>query len=174
MAKSLSRDVTSEAADWSRHDFYVTSICSASASRNYVGYLGCFLMLTIVCHRICVPVDEAIIQDYIKELRNNKATDAFGLTAEHFKFSSPQLTTIIAKIISNIFEQGKLPSKFKLGTIVPVLKKDKSAKNSDSYSRIMIASNLGKIAEKDITCDNPVNNLMSQGCHRDITGDVRI
>ena len=41
---SLSLDFTSQAADWSKHDYDITLIHSADAdwSRNYVGYLGCF------------------------------------------------------------------------------------------------------------------------------------
>ena len=51
--RSLSRDVTPEAADWPRRCFDVTSL-SFDWSRKYVDYLGCFNLNNRI--RISVPV----------------------------------------------------------------------------------------------------------------------
>ena len=60
-----------EAADWSRRDFDVASICSAAAdwSRNYVGYFGCFNVNDRM-PRISVPLIDESQQREIQNMFN--------------------------------------------------------------------------------------------------------
>lgn len=107
------------------------------------------------------PVSEGQIVKHIKALKNNKAADAYGLTAEHVKLASPEVVTILTVLTNSIFKSKKLPDQFKIGAIVPALKKGKPPKNPDSYRRITIASNIGKIVEKEImTRTKPLTNAV--------------
>ena len=49
-----------------------------------------------------------------------------------------------------IFNKCKLSDQFKIGAVAPPQKKEKPMKNPDSYRRIAVASNLGKLVEKEM------------------------
>ena len=55
---------------------------------------------------------------------------------------------ILTDLSNDIFKAGKLPGQFKIGAVVPCHKKKKPISNPDSYRRITIASNIGKVVEK--------------------------
>ena len=88
------------------------------------------------------------ISKYVGALKNRKAADVFGLTAEHIKYSSGQIIDILTNLTNTIFKSRKLPDQFKIGALVPCHKKKKPIRNPDSYRRITIASNIGKVVEK--------------------------
>ena len=96
------------------------------------------------------PVSVDQISEHLRALKNNKAADVFGLTAEHLKFAAPELATVLTALTNNILKESKLPDQFKVGALVPTHKKGKPLKEPDSYRRITISSNLGKIVEKEI------------------------
>ena len=88
------------------------------------------------------------IRKYIRTLKNDKAADVYGLTAEHIKLASSEIITVLQRLTNKIIEERKMPEKFKVGALVPAHKKQKPIKNPDSYRRITIASNLGKVVER--------------------------
>ena len=102
------------------------------------------------CNTPHKQVSEGDIRKHVKTLKCKKAADVYGLTAEHMKYCSPQLIPILTKLTNTVFEDRKLPDKFKVGAIVPTHKKKKPVNNPDSYRRITIASNLGKVVEKEM------------------------
>jgi hypothetical protein len=95
-------------------------------------------------------VDEKQVLKHIKALKTGKAADIFGLTSEHIKNAPAQLLSIVTSLINKIINQSTLPDQFKIGAIAPVHKKGKPINNPDSYRRITVASNLGKLVEKEM------------------------
>ena len=96
------------------------------------------------------PVNEDSMAEFICSLKNGKAADVYGLTAEHIKLASEEIILILTKLTNDIYKDRKLPDKFKVGAIVPALKKNKPARSPDSYRRITIASNMGKLVERSM------------------------
>ena len=96
------------------------------------------------------PISPANVRNHIKSLKNSKAQDIFGISPEHLKYASPEIYEVIALIINQSMKQGKLPTKFKIGTINPLLKPGKPPQTADNYRRITVNSTIGKIMEKEI------------------------
>jgi len=95
-------------------------------------------------------VSQETISKHIKNLKNNKAQDVYGVSAEHLKHASPKIDQVITIATNRILKSGTLPDSMKTGIVTPVLKKDKTAKNPDSYRRITVTSLIGKVVEKEI------------------------
>jgi hypothetical protein len=95
-------------------------------------------------------VNETQVKKHVKALKLGKAADVYGLTAEHIKHAPLQLISIITRLINTILCNQALPDQFKIGAIAPTHKKGKPIKNPDSYRRITVASNLGKLVEKEM------------------------
>ena len=87
------------------------------------------------------------IAKIVASLKNNKAPDIFGISAEHLKLASHKLIAILTTLTNKIFKVGILPECFKLGCIAPVGKKKKSDRCPDNYRRITITSLVGKVIE---------------------------
>ena len=98
----------------------------------------------------CQPVSVKTVEKHIASLKNGKACDVFGVSAEHIKFASPMVAVAVAHVINKCFERGKLVSQFKTGVITPVHKKGKPLRNPDSYRRITVNSIIGKVLEKEL------------------------
>ena len=99
-------------------------------------------------------VTEEQISKNLKSLKPKNAANDFGLTTEHMKYASPN----IIKLTNDIFKNRKLPDQFKFGALALGRKKKKPIKNPDNYSRITIASIIGKVVEKEMTTDtNPAS-----------------
>ena len=56
-------------------------------------------------------------------MKNNKAADMSGLTAEHTKFGGDVLVDCLTSVVNDILKSGKIPDVFKQGVITPVYKK---------------------------------------------------
>jgi hypothetical protein len=95
-------------------------------------------------------VTEAIVGKHINSMKLGKAADVLGTTAEHLKFASPEIVTVMACIVNKSFTDGKLPDLFKTGAIIPTLKKGKPPRDPNSYRRITVASTIGKVLEKEM------------------------
>ena len=94
-------------------------------------------------------VSSSDVKNVISSLKNKKAADKDGLTAEHFKYGGKILLESVAKVVNCIINSGELPNTFKEGVITPVYKKQgKPLQDPNSYRRITITSILGKIVEK--------------------------
>ena len=79
-----------------------------------------------ICQNNKTPVaetNEEEITNIIKDLKNNKAADNLGLTAEHLKTAVAEMTTPITNIINSILRQAQVPDILKNGILTPILKK---------------------------------------------------
>ena len=104
-----------------------------------------------VCAKVTQPqISESELRKYINSLKTGRAADVFDMTVEHIKYASPQLTAILTSLVNNIFKDKKMPPQFKIGSIAPILKKNKPKKDTDSHRRITIAPAVGKIVEKEM------------------------
>ena len=87
------------------------------------------------------------VEKFIQNLKNNKAPDVYGITSEHLKFASPQISTLMTKVINKISKDKTIPDLHKLGVVTPVPKKEKSACLPDNYRRITVTPTTGKITD---------------------------
>ena len=97
------------------------------------------------------PVMEKDIKKHITSLKNGKAPDIYGVSAEHLKFSSPVVNEALQHITNNTLSTGRIVPQFKLGVLTPIPKPGKQATNPDNHRRITVCSILGKIVEKEVT-----------------------
>ena len=101
------------------------------------------------------------VQKVINSMKNSKAADKEGLTAEHFKYGGYSLVQTVTDIVQDIMNGNEIPKIFKEGLITPIYKKQgKLTYNPNSYRRITITSILGKITEKVHL--NLVNNMLDE------------
>ena len=96
------------------------------------------------------PVGEARIARHIKTLKNKKAADVYGVTAEHLKFASTEINEVLAHITNTTLVNQKFPHQLKTGKVTPVLKKGKPAREPNSHRRITVSSMIGKVAEREM------------------------
>ena len=89
------------------------------------------------------------VSGIIKTLKNNKAYDGTGISAEHLKYGGRSVSFFIAEVLNSVFRYGKVPQMFKMGYITPIYKKQgKPLYDPNSYRRITITSLIGKVLEK--------------------------
>ena len=58
------------------------------------------------------------VSGIIKTLKNNKAYDGTGISAEHFKYDGRSESFFITEVLNSVFRYGKVPEMFKMGYIV--------------------------------------------------------
>ena len=80
-------------------------------------------------------------------MKNNKAADKEGLTAENFKYGGDSILETVTDTVNGIMNSGKIPNVFKERLITPVYKKQETS-DPNSYRRITITSILRKLVEK--------------------------
>ena len=86
----------------------------------------------------------------IKEMKNNKAADMSGLTAELIKFGGDVLADCLTSVVNEVLSSGKILKVFKQGDIITVYKKQgKPVNDPNSYRRITSTSIIGKLVEKN-------------------------
>lgn len=107
----------------------------------------------------CPPVSSDQVKKYVRSLKNKKAVDISGLTAEFIKLAHPLLLETITHLINNITQKRKIPDKLKTGIITPVPKKNKQHNLADNYRKITITPIIGKIIEKELA-----KNIQEQVC----------
>ena len=88
------------------------------------------------------------VLDIISELKNNKAADINGITAEHLKHAHPNVVRTISILLNRIVSEGTLPAQMRHGLITPVFKQKKSPRLPDNYRRITVIPMVGKLMEK--------------------------
>ena len=86
-------------------------------------------------------------RNIISRLKQRKAADIYGLSAEHLQHAHPNVSVIIAYIINKIIDASEV---LKTGIVTPVYKKKKSVLNPDNYRRITVTALLCKVLEKVI------------------------
>ena len=87
---------------------------------------------------------------HISNLKTKKSADIFGLTTEHLQLASSKVATVLTEITNKVLETQKIPNQFRIGKVVPALKKKKPADDPNSHRRITINSIIGKVTEKEI------------------------
>ena len=97
-----------------------------------------------------IQVSETTVERHINSLKNNKACDPYGISAEHLKMADPCIIPIITSIANQAFRKQDIPADLKLGIITPVIKKKKSADDPDNFRRITVNSMIGKIIDKEL------------------------
>ena len=96
---------------------------------------------------IIIPHD--LVRTVLKQSKCGKAADIRGLQTEHIKFGGDALIEHVTKLTSRIINTCEIPNLFKHGLITPVYKgNDKPLDKPNSYRRITVASNLGRVIEK--------------------------
>ena len=74
--------------------------------------------------------------EHLAKLKNGKAADLYGITAEHLKLASPILIPILTTIINRTLKDQRMPIQFKSGVITPIHKPGKPVKDPNSYRRM--------------------------------------
>ena len=96
-----------------------------------------------------IHVSGDIGRTVIKQSKSGKAADIRGLQTEHLKFGGDALMEYVTKLTSRILNTCEIPNLFKHGLITPAHKgNDKPLDTPNSYRRITVASNLGRVVEK--------------------------
>ena len=85
----------------------------------------------------------------IKSTDINKSSGPDGIHPRIIKECAPTLSPILTHIFNESLKEGKLPHKWKEGTIVPILKKGDESCPSN-YRPICLTSSICKILEKII------------------------
>ena len=104
----------------------------------------------------------------IQQLKYNKAADIYGITSEHIRLADHSVIKLLSSFIQNVYNSKQLPKAMKLGSVTPVVKKEKIATCPDSYRRITVTPVTGKLVEKCMLHDSrpPLNqrqNRMQRG-----------
>ena len=142
-----------QANSWAR---YYSKLATPQADKSYdTDYhhhlqLSYFLQALVTNSQQPVMATVAEVSDHVHSLKNGKAPDAFGVAAEHLKFASKTIMPILCHLVNLALKTGKLPDCYKLGSVIPVLKKAKPPCNPDSYRRITITAIVGKVVEKQL------------------------
>ena len=69
------------------------------------------------------PASEEDVKNAILNMKNGKAADYAGMTAEHLKHAVDEITPALTALINNIFKNAEIPDELKTGMLTPVLKK---------------------------------------------------
>ncbi|CAC5420983.1 unnamed protein product [Mytilus coruscus] len=93
------------------------------------------------------PLSETEIIEAIGKLNTGKATDEFGISAEHLKTARSILSPIFTTIFNQIIATKQIPLFFKTGITNPVLKKLKDPTLVESYRGITVTPTITKLFE---------------------------
>ena len=88
------------------------------------------------------------VGEVCKACKTGKAPDHNGVTGEHCKYASNNLTDMLSILFSCIFIHSYIPQKFMLSTVVPLIKnKSGDLTSKDNYRPIAINSILSMMFE---------------------------
>ena len=68
-------------------------------------------------------ISRSDVQKVINSMKNSKAADKEGLTAEHFKYGGDSLVQTVTDVVQDIMNGNEIPKIFKEGLISPLYKK---------------------------------------------------
>ena len=95
-----------------------------------------------------IKITAANVYDAIKKLGCNKSCGADNIYAEHLKYSSAKLYTLLSMCLTSFFVHGYLPQSLLTVILVPVIKDKAGNINSiNNYRPIALASIMSKIIE---------------------------
>jgi hypothetical protein len=101
------------------------------------------------------------IRKVVISLKNKKAPDEFGISAEHLKNCPAEVFDVLANTFNKIITKTTVPPSFTTGIVTPVHKKGKPLKCADSYRRITVTPILSKLLEKLLL---PAQDLLLEAC----------
>ncbi|VDI05821.1 Hypothetical predicted protein [Mytilus galloprovincialis] len=70
-----------------------------------------------------IEFDIGTIQKCISKMKTGKATDQFGISAEHFKYGGEKTAKILTNLINEAFKFKRVPQCFKEGIVSPLFKR---------------------------------------------------
>ena len=94
------------------------------------------------------PVEVSEIVNNIKELKRRKSPGPDDVSNEHIIHGGPVLAQCLKTLFDKMFELDHIPSKFKIGIIIPVHKPGKCRDSTESYRPITLVSTLYKLFER--------------------------
>ena len=97
-----------------------------------------------------LPITAAEVVIAINSLNRKKASDEYGLSAEHLQMHPHAIAEFLTPIINMIIKTSSIPNTLKTGTITPVHKKSKDKEKPGNYRGITITPILSKVLEKII------------------------
>ena len=96
---------------------------------------------------VFLPVETAEVKNAITSLKNVKSNGSDGISSKIFKATSDLIAEPLVYLINHSVSTGCFPSILKIGTIIPILKKD-DPDNIQNYRPITILSALSKVIER--------------------------
>ncbi|CAG2224179.1 unnamed protein product [Mytilus edulis] len=100
-----------------------------------------------------IEFDIGTIQKCISKMKTGKATDQFGISAEHFKYGGEKTAKILTNLINEAFKFKRVPQCFKEGIVSPLFKgHGKPICLPKSYRRITVSPVMGKLMESVHLC----------------------
>ena len=97
------------------------------------------------------PVDrfsEVEVSLALRQLKKGKAADIHGITSEHLLNAQDALIPYITELFNSMLSTGTVPSAFKTGLLIPLLKKANKPKQlPTNYRGITVISTIGKLLE---------------------------
>lgn len=110
-------------------------------------------------------ITEDEIKKNISKLKNGKAGGVDRIINEYIKNSSDKLMPLYTYLFNKIMDEGKFPSEWKVGMIVPIYKHKGDINDPSNYRGITLLSCLGKlftsILNMRLNSFLEVNNILS-------------
>ena len=106
--------------------------------------------LVTLCHR---TVDDDIIAKTLHSIKSKSSSGRDGISTKLLKFLSPALISPLLAIINQTLNTGINSDKLKIAKVIPLFKKDDTAKTDNYRSISLLVLNLENIRE---SCIQPV------------------
>lgn len=140
-------------------DHYGTVMCGSSDNENDVSR---YVLENASSKQSLekVIITESLVYTLISQLNKGVAPGNDGVTAEHLIHGlSSTLCKYLAEIYTLMFSYCTVPNCFKLGIIIPILKKPTLNPNfPENYRPITLSSTLSKLAELILMPDTPISD----------------
>ena len=111
------------------------------------------------------PVDIADVLKEIFALKNKKSTGVDGISTFVLKLCGPEIVRSITYLINRSISEGAVPTRWKIGKIIPLFKKGDKA-NPDHYRPISllpcVSKLLERVVQRQLTRFLSNNNLLAK------------
>ena len=123
------------------HDYFKGLLNTSKSNQDYLKKFSD----THIQNSLVSPLD---VSSAIKDLKTGKSSGLDGITPEHYKYASENVSVLLSIVFNRMIIHGYLPSSFMDTVIVPVVKNKKdSITDQDNYRPIAIANSCSKILE---------------------------
>ena len=110
-----------------------------------------------------MSVSPSEITEIINALPCNKSPGLDGLTSEHLKYASSQLSVLLSILMSSILVHGRVPSAMLKSVMIPIVKyKNKHITDKENYRPICLANVFTKVIENVLL--SRLQNRLSTTC----------